>query len=217
MTCAILIPSLNRPHRLEATVLNIREVTPEPHKMLFCVADDESKAILDRLGEWYLDDADDPDRRYVTRMNKLVRHIGDADTVFFGSDDVIHHKGWLKEALKVLHHGVSVVVVNDMHNPSGTQALVRADYLQYAVVDSPGDAFYGGYHHNFADNEQSFTAWKRGTYARAMLSVVEHLHPVFQSPNSVNWDDTYQQALDGWDGDAALFANRRAFIEEVLR
>lgn len=209
---AILIPSLNRPQRLRMTTEVIHANTAEPHRILFCVSDNESKSILDELGEWYLDDSDDTDRRYVTRMNKLVRHLTDEETMFFGSDDVIHHPGWLTEALKEID-AHAVVVVNDCHNSNGTQAVVRRDYLDKAVFDSPGDAFHGGYQHNFADNEQHFTAGKQGEYARAMESYVEHLHPLFRSHNAIPWDETYRGAMNGWDHDERLFRERAALIE----
>lgn len=215
MTTAILIPSLNRPQRLRQTISYLHANTAEPHRLLFCVSDIESKVILSELGEWYLDDSDDPDRRYVTRMNKLVRHIDDADAVFFGSDDVIHHPGWLTEAWKVLED-FSCVVVNDGHNPNGTQALMRAGFLPFAVFDSPGDAFHNGYIHNFADNEQHFTAFKQGEYARAMESHVEHLHPLFQSDNAIPWDATYSNAQKGWDHDQMLFNERVQLIDQAF-
>ena len=216
MTCAILIPSLNRPQRLVETITHIRNNTPEPHRLLFCVSDDESKVILDGLGEWYLDDSDSEDRRYVTRMNKLVRHIGDAETIFFGSDDVVHLPGWLSVALQVMREGHALVVVNDLHNANGTQALMLADYLPLAVFDAPGDAFHGGYHHNYADNEQHFTAFKHNEYARAPQSFVEHLHPIFQSGNALPWDKTYLDAQAGWEHDRDLFSQRVEMIEAAL-
>jgi len=194
-------------------VANIHANTPEDHYIAFCVADSESRGILDELGEWYLDDSDIEDHRYVTRMNALVRQADDAPTLFFGSDDVIFHPGWLSEALRVMDGGPDVVVVNDLHNRSGTQALMRASYLPRAVFDSPGDAFHGGYVHNFADTEQFFTAGKLGVLDRAMDSIVEHLHPVFGFSNALKWDDTYLNARAGWKHDEELFLKRRAMIE----
>jgi hypothetical protein len=216
MTCAILVPSLNRPQYLERLVENIHAATPEEHRVLFCVSDNESKAILDRLGEWYLDDSDTEDRRYVTRMNKLVRGLIAADTIFFGSDDIRFKPGWLSAALAVLDTGPDVVVVNDLRNPNGTQAVIRANYLDRAVFDAPGDAFHGGYLHNFADTEMFFTAYKRGTFARAMDSIVEHLHPLFQGHEAIPWDATYTNAMRGWGHDEALFNARAQIIDRTL-
>ncbi len=216
--CAILIPSLNRPQRLLATIDLIHSNTPEPHRIAFCVSDRESMDILDRAGEWYLDDSDDPDQRYVTRMNKLVHYIDGAETIFFGSDDVIHHPGWLTAALKVMEETkAQLVVVNDMHNASGTQALMDRRYLSQAVFDSPGDAFHAGYFHNFADNEQHFTAHKHGVYARAMDSYVEHLHPLFRSHNAIPWDETYRVgAMSNWEHDERLFRQRMKMIDAAI-
>ncbi len=217
--CAILIPSLNRPQRLLPTIEAIHANTSESHKIMFCVSDKESMDILDRAGEWFISDEDDPDRRYVTRMNKLVRHLDSAETIFFGSDDVIHQPGWLTAALTVMKEtGAQLVVVNDLHNPSGTQALMDRRYLPHAVFDAAGDAFHSGYYHNFADNEQHFTAYKHGLYARAMDSIVEHLHPLFRSQNAIPWDETYKVgAMHGWDHDEALFKERAALIDAAIQ
>lgn len=213
LPCAILVPSLNRGQRLEFVAKNIHEATPEDHRILFCVGDPASKEVLDRIGEWYLDDTDDPDKRYVTRMNKLIQHIGDAQTVFFGSDDVIHHPDWLSNALKVMEQGASVVVVNDLRNQNGTQALVRASYLKSAVFDNPKQAFHDGYGHNYADNEMFFTAYMQNQYARAMDAYVEHLHPVFGHPKAIEWDDTYTNATKSWEEDQRRFEDRAKLIE----
>jgi len=221
LPCAILVPSLNRPQRLRSLVNNIHWSTPEEHRLLFCVEDPESKHILFELGEWFLDDSGDSDHRYVTRMNKLIHHLKDANSIFFGSDDVLHHEGWLSSALSVMAaYDKSVIVVNDLHNPNGTQAVMRRSYLPKAVFDAPGDAFHSGYRHNFADTEQFFTAYMQDQYARAMESVVEHLHPVFGARNSLPWDDTYTDiVMNGpdWVEDKARFESRARRIEEVFR
>lgn len=211
---AILVPSLNRPQRLLETIRHIRTTTPKPFGILFCVSDPESIAILQAMGEQFIDDSDREDKRYVTRMNKLVRHVGEARTVFFGSDDVIHRPGWFEEAAAVLDQGYAVAVVNDLKNQLGTQALVRTDYLSYAVFDDPGVVFHPGYLHNYADNEMFLTATMRGTCGRAMESIVEHLHPLMGG--SVPWDSTYQVATDGWDHDLALFEERAQMIKEAF-
>lgn len=214
LPCAILIPSLDRPQNLRRTVENIHAATPEAHFIVFCVSDPESKAILDELGEFYVDDSERDDHRYVTRMNTLIHFIDDAKTVFFGSDDVIHHEGWLGRALRAMdEQGVSVVVVNDLHNSAGTQAVVRASYLDKLVFDDSTAAFHPGYKHNFADNEMFFTANVRKQLVHARDSVVEHLHPLFGALNSLPWDRTYRDAQLGWDSDMALWKERRERIE----
>lgn len=219
LPCAVLVPSLNRPQRLRGLVKNIHEATRDmEHEIFFMVSDDESREILTELGESFIDDSDGEDRRYVTRMNRLVKAIPkEFKTAFFGSDDVIHHYGWLREGIRALaDSGNQIVVVNDMRNTNGTQGLMRSEYLPLSTFDAPEDAFHGGYLHNFADTEQFFTAFKRGVIGRAMESYVEHLHPVFQNVRSIPWDETYHNAVKGWDHDAALFDRRAKLIDAAL-
>jgi hypothetical protein len=213
---AILVPSLNRPQRLVQVFENIEDHTRPDHQVIFCVGDPESVEICEWLGVEFLDDSDCDDKRYVTRMNKLVEMLDNEDTIFFGSDDVHHHYGWLENALDVMNGPgePDLVVVNDMRNPHGTQALMRRSYLQWAVFDAPDLAFHPGYRHQFADNEQFVTAMAQGTCARAMASCVEHLHPLFKQSNSLPDDETYKgaQAWSTWVHDTALWDRRRIAI-----
>lgn len=211
LPCAILIPSLGRPHRLRDAAKNIRLNSDLDHDILWCVNGLRSKEVLDDLGERYIDDSDSDDLRYVTRMAKLMAWaVAESfKTVFFGSDDVVHHAAWLSTALDVmLRERKACVVVNDMRNPNGTQAIVRTDYLPFLTFDNAKVPFHLGYRHNYADTEQQITADKYGQHTRAMESRVEHLHPIYQNNASRPWDDTYRDAQKHWNEDASRF-NRR--------
>ena len=229
--CAVLVPSLNRPHRIMETILSLEVATPENYDVFFAVSDKESIALLDKAirdgyrNVSYIDDSGLDDQRYVTRNNALVREVRRRHehkripetyaTVFFGQDDVKFHPGWLEEALKVMQGDVEVVLVNDLRNQDGTAALMTLDYTNRAVFDQPGDVFHRGYQHNFADNEQHFTAMMRKVSSRARKSIVEHLNPIFgQSVMSV--DSTYALSRRGWNHDAKLWHERRAQIEAAL-
>ena len=224
MRTAILIPSLGRAQYVKRVFGNIEQNTPEDHDQFWCVSGDEYGEQLEDLsvehglGLYTLRDDDDPDKRYVTRMNKLAASVKDYDFVFFGSDDVIHHPHWLKRALEVMEEveEAKVVVVNDLRNPNGTQALVATDYLPLAVFDDPDAAFHKAYHHNFADIEMFRTAKRRGVIYRAMDSHVEHLHPLFGGPSRRPWDETYEGARITYDQDEALYDARMKLMEEAL-
>lgn len=211
---AILIPSLNRSQYLADVVANIGDTTPEDHAIYFAVSDQASARVLNDLDQSYLWDGEDSSQRYVTRMNKLIKQVGE-DEVFFGSDDVVFHEHWLARARAVMDQGFPTVVVNDLSNPNGTQALMRTDNLVSACFDDPDAAFHHGYIHNFADTEQFLTARMQGALGRAMDSVVAHLHPgghktFFENPHALRpHDATYQNAQNNWESDAALF-NKRA-------
>jgi hypothetical protein len=211
LPCAILLPSLGRPQYLAQAAKNIHINTDPHHEILWCVSGRTSKEVLDKAGEVYIDDEQDDDHRYVTRMNKLAKWAAErgAQTVFFGSDDVTHHAFWLEQAIEVMaEEQKACVVVNDGHNPNGTQALMLVEYFPFACFDDPKSVFHYGYHHNFADNEQFVTAQKYGQFARAMKSVVEHHHPNFQNKTSRPIDDTYRDAFAHWDKDGAHFGDR---------
>lgn len=217
-SCAILVPSLGRPQYLRDMAENIHAATPELHRILWCVGDEQSRDILDRLGEDFLWDGEDPDKRYVTRMNKLITYLEDETDVFFGSDDVVHERGWLTEARRVQEQGFAVVVVNDLRNPNGTQALMRTEYLPRACFDDPTAAFHKGYQHNYADTEQFETARLEGQLARCMNSIVEHLHPgasrdFFTAQREARPQDaTYTNAFASWHQDAELFTKRMRLL-----
>ncbi len=206
---AIFIPSLNRPHRLSALVENIHEATPEPHKIYFMVSDQESQDILKELKEAYF--VDEGDTRYVTRMNKLYK-LTNEPFMFMGSDDILFHKGWAKEALKVMDQGYDVVVGDDLFNRNGTMALIRRSYIQKqsGCIDTPDVLFYPGYQHNYADTEQFDTARKRNVFARALDSVVEHLH--FGNGKSP-LDETYQRSNRFTQQDQNLYESRKHLWE----
>ncbi len=214
---AILVPTLARPGRIRELVANVHAATPEPHVLRFCTSDAETLGILEELGEWCLDDSDDPDKRYVTRMNKLVRCLDDERTIFFGSDDVRHEAGWLGEALAVMAGGPDVVVVNDLHNPEGTQAVVRREALEWLVFDEPGNAFHSGYRHNFCESEQYAAAARRGALARAYRSVVRHLHPAVLGRDALAWDETYERGQRDYAEDEARFRRRMARLAEASK
>lgn len=217
MSCAILVPSKDRAEYLREVVLNIHATTPEDHRIYFAIGDQASRMVLDELGEDYLWDFDEPDKRYVTRMNKLLHYVEEHD-VFFGSDDVVHQEGWLTAARRVQLQGYPVVVVNDLSNPNGTQALMLSSNTPEACFDDPDAAFHAGYQHNFADTEQFLTARLQGKLARAMDSIVAHLHPhghttFFENPYQKREpDSTYVNAQSHWAEDAALFEKRARLL-----
>lgn len=216
MRTAILIPSLNRPQLLARLIDNIGRSTPEPHYIYLMVSDDESVSIARKAGVDYHDDSWREDRRYVTRMNQMVHELRtDTGWVFFGSDDVDFKPGWLGNALRVGESlNKAVIVGNDLRNRNGTMALMRTDYLSRSVYDEPGNAFYSGYMHNFADTEQFDTATLQGEFARAMHSEVEHLNPVFRHSRSIPYDPTYALSDHGKEQDRALYLQRKPLVVE---
>jgi hypothetical protein len=213
---AIFIPSLNRPASIEKMIDNIRKVTDRPYRMYFMVSDDESEAVLKaHSGEDLEYFRDSGDTRYVTRMNKLYR-LTEEPTFFCGSDDVVHYPRWLSVALgEMEEHHVDLVVMNDLGNPHGTQALVRRSYADsgLAVFDYPNTLFYPHYHHNGADVEMFYTAERQGKLFRSKRAIVEHFHPAWGKSEI---DQTYLDFAMNEDKhvrDNLVWSTRRPLID----
>lgn len=177
MSVAILVPVLNRPHRIEPLIRNIEEATPEPHKVYFAASDQETVDELDRLGAHYTRDDGDT---YPNRMNAMFAATTEP-YVFLAADDYLFHAGWLTEAMDVMHQhpdSCGVTVVTDLYNGAGTAFLVARSYVQQfgAVMDEPGHISASAYAHAFCDDELRETAKAHGRFLKAERSIVEHLH-----------------------------------------
>jgi hypothetical protein len=203
LSTAILIPVLDRPHRVEPLVANIADATPEPHTILFAASDQPTIDELDRLGINYLRDDGDS---WPNRINRLF-HATTDPYVFLGADDVSFHSGWLSEALKAMAEVDGVVAVSDLFNPYGTLALVSRRYIteESGCVDTPGVVVHGGYRHNYSDTELFSVARARGRHAYCAESIVEHFHP---SAGKAPMDGTYQIGFDHEMADRVLYASR---------
>jgi hypothetical protein len=201
---AILVPILDRPHRIEPLLQNIAETTPEPHRVLFAVHDAPSCEELDRLGCPYLWDYGDT---WPNRINRLF-HVTTQPYVFLGADDVLFHPGWLLALMREMEKIDGVVVPNDLHNPRGTLALVSRRYIEEesGCIDTPNVVVYPGYGHCFVDDELFGVAKSRGRYAYCPDAIVEHYHP---DAGKAEMDATYEKGLSTLVEDAALHEARR--------
>jgi hypothetical protein len=128
--------------------------------------------------------------------------------LFLGADDVKFHPGWLTAAHRAMGAMEGVVFVNDLHNPSGTLALVSRYYIdnEGGSADERGVIICPLYEHQFCDNELMEVARSRGKHAYAADSIVEHLHP---AAYKAEWDDVYERGRESWHSGQALFNSRR--------
>lgn len=204
MTVAILMPVLDRAWRIEPLLRNIRDATPEPHRVIFAASDPETIAELDRLHAQYLQDDGDT---WPNRINRLFHHTTEP-YVFLGADDVVFYPGWLPILLAAAQAVDGVAVANDYFNKNGTLALVSRRYIeeQSGCVDMPDVVVYPGYRHNWSDAELFATAKARGRHAYCPDAVVEHLHP---SAGKAPFDSTYRKGFDSELDDHRLFLTRQ--------
>lgn len=195
---AILVPVLNRPHRVRPLLEAIRESTRVPHRVLF-ICDPGDTAEQDAIaaeGGWMLS----PGGTYSQKINAGVRAT-DEPWVLFGADDAEPRPGWFEAATAT---GAQVVGLNDLierpHRPEhATHFLVSREAAELPCIDGTTGPLYEGYAAWRCDDELIATATKRGMYAYAPDAIIEHLHPMAaKAPD----DPTYEKGrstarLDG--------------------
>jgi hypothetical protein len=189
---AILVPVSGRPQNVRPLLRSIHRHTPKPHSVYFItdVNDGEERATIKAVVR---EEGFNPDRYlelfsiqggYAKKINEGVRATAEP-LVFMGADDLHFHEGWLEAALSRMDSWVGVVGTNDMCNARtmhsrvghSTHSLMARWYAQKGTIDEPDKVLHEGYWHEFVDDEFIATARRRGAYAHAIDSYVEHLHP----------------------------------------
>ncbi len=181
----ILVPVLRRPWRVQPLLDSIEAATPEPHRTLFIVNDDDTAELeaLTAAGARTL--VVPAERRsFACKIND-----GYAATtepwLFTAADDLHFRDGWFTRALTWATDTTGVIGTNDLCNQRtmtgahSTHSLVRRSYIEErsGVVDQPNIVLHEGYPHEFCDDELIQTAMTRGVFVHAFDSIVEHLHP----------------------------------------
>lgn len=212
MEVVIIVPVLARPHRVAPLLENIKQATPEPHRVLF-VADVDDEPELDALraagAEWI--EIDQP-RNYAAKINAGY-HATTEPLFFMAADDLNFHPDWFSRALKWMGDGVDVVGTNDICNARvmtgahSTHTLVKRSYVKNrGTIDEHNKVLHEGYFHEYTDDEFIQTAMKRGVYAHAYDAIVEHLHPLAKKAPD---DSTYKLGRARTRESRRLFQQRR--------
>lgn len=213
----VIVPVLGRPHRVGPLLASIAAATPEPHRVLFVCSpgDGEEIASIAAAGAAHLviERAPGPGD-YAAKIN-LAYGSSTEPFLFLGADDLAFKPGWLGAAFRPMlkDSRVGVVGTQDLGNPlvirgrHATHLLVRRSYVdQFGTIDEPGKVLHEGYGHNFCDTELVATAKKRGAWAFARRSIVEHLHPDWgRGPD----DDTYRLGRSRFTDDERHFQSRQ--------
>lgn len=209
MDLAIIVPMLRRAHRVRPLLDSIRATCTA--RVLFCVTPEDLE-VIDALGDeervevpWL------PSGDFARKFNTGVA-VTSEPLVFMGADDLLFHPGWLEAAVAHLGDGVGVVGTNDLGNPRvirgqhATHCLITRDYIdQHGTIDEPGKALHEGYVHEYVDDELVGTAKRRGAWAFAGDSHVEHLHPHW---GKCDTDELYDAQAERLAASRKLFRRR---------
>lgn len=217
----ILIPVLGRPHNVKPLLASLR-VTKTPYRAVFiCSPGDtaqieecEASGVETWTVAWPAGSGD-----FAKKINWAFPKT-DNEWIFQGADDIRFREDWDRQALRVAERtGALVIGTNDLHNPqvkrriSSTHTLFARRYIteQGGTVDGNGLVFHEGYDHNFVDVEFCTTARRRGVWASAPQSIVEHLHPHW---GLADRDATYLKGERHTARDHRLY-NRRMGIHDA--
>lgn len=182
----VIVPVLRRPHRPALVADSLKRSTPEPHRLLFVASPDdtaEHDAVRATGADLLVIDQPPGPGDYARKVNTAYR-ASTEPLMFLGADDIEFHPGWLPAAVSKLTDGIGVVGTNDLGNPRviagrhATHSLVTRHYADnFGTIDEAGLVLHEGYHHEYVDDELVGTAKRRGAWAFANDSIVEHLHP----------------------------------------
>ncbi len=208
MSLAILVPVLDRPHRVEPLLASIAAATDVPHRVIFACSDQPTVDELDRLGAWYIRDEGGDDGSWPKRINRLYKIVNE-QYIFTGADDLNFHPGWFQAVMRFMDQmqGGGVVAVNDMLNMSGTHFAIARNYIEDfgASGDGPGIVAHEGYRHTYCDDEIRAMAQKNDKWRFATDAIVEHLHV---GAGKAPMDETYALGESTMGQGRELFMSR---------
>jgi len=207
--CVVIVPMLGRAHLMDRLRISLAASTDRARILWVVTAGDFN--VLDELhGEDHVITPPRTRGDYAHKINTGV-NVSDEPLIFTGAIDLHFLPGWLEAAEALLDEQVRVVGTNDLTNERtahehSTHTLVARDYVGRGLIDGRPGLLCEDYIHEWCDDELVGTAVKRGAYAHADDSIVEHLHPMAEK---AEWDETYLRMRTRMRADRALFNRRR--------
>ena len=210
MTCelVILVPVLNRPHRVAPVLESAAKATPGADVLFIADPDDTDELeVLTCEGADFIA----PGGTYAEKINAGVRET-DAPLIMSAADDLTFIPGWFEKAKAHLTDQIRVVGITDQvteRNRLGHHAahfLIARDYALLPTIDGGRGPFHEGYGHQYIDDELIGTAKHRGALHISTEAQVEHTH---YFDGSGEMDATYEKGLMTRRRDRALWKRRR--------
>lgn len=207
--CVVIVPMLGRGHLMDRLRESLANSTDRARILWVVTAGDFD--VLDELhGEDHVMVPPRTRGDYAHKINTGVA-ASDEPLILTGAIDLHFWPGWLETAEALLDERVRVVGTNDLTNERtahehSTHTLVSRDYVDRGLIDGRPGLLCEDYIHEFCDDELVGTAIKRGAYAHADESIVEHLHPMAEK---AEWDATYLQMRARIRADRSLYHRRR--------
>lgn len=220
----ILVPVLGRPHNVHPLLESLK-VTKEPYAVYFICSPGDTAQIEAclRSGQQTWIVHWEPGKADFARKINWAFDRTHSQWLFQGADDIRFHAGWDAAALRIARtKSAQVIGTNDLHNPQvrramqSTHTLFARSYIeeQGGTHDGTGKVFCERYDHQYVDLEFCETAKRRGVWAFAKQSIVEHLHPHWGlAPD----DATYEKATRLTAQDYRLYQKRMGRAHQNAR
>lgn len=212
---AILVPVLNRPHRVEPLLRSAVTATPNARLVFICDRNDlaEQRAIArivkrHSFGSLTVDTLVHSGN-YAAKINAAARKTREP-LLFLGADDIDFHAGWFEKAYGHIDGPTEVVGVNDLidrrtlRKGHATHFLITRSYAELPTIDGNPGPLFEGYAHNFCDDEFISTAKRRGAYVYAEDAHVRHHHPMSGGSD----DATYRKGRGSFHHDKVIYRSR---------
>ena len=210
---AVLIPTLNRPHKIAGIVQNLKDTAPMATPYFIIEAHDTATAdAIDQVNAKKI--VNKRTASFAGAINTAL-HETTEPYLFVSADDSYYHPNWTEPLLeKAKTYGLCAA--NDMHNRDvqagnlATCFLLTREYALIACIDEPGVMLHEGYTHNYVDTEITGTAKSRGQFVYCPDSLVEHMHYLWGLAVK---DATYDKTLVHINQDEALCNSRKHLWE----
>lgn len=204
MELSIILPSLNRPAKLIATILNLLYTTKNNDIEIITVLDSNdltSQSIMSKNNYPYI--ISPPESSPIYKWNFGAMN-SKGKWIYQCSDDILHPDNWLNKCFDTPNHGF--LAINDGRIGKSFEPFYMAtrDWLienQHGVLAVPHYRHWGN------DMEIAARARRIGHYQLAHGVIFEHLHFIFGKAKK---DSTYARAEKFYKKDIDLFNEREA-------
>lgn len=208
----IIVPVLNRPHRVAPFIGSLRRAIADlPVEYLFVANESDTEEIAairgTRSNLLVVPDAQ------ISWANKINRGFAYTTTpwILCGSDDIELADGWFAAAKPFLAWsgvlGTSSTLAGGPREKHSTHPLVSRSYIdEMGTFDEPRRVVHSGYRHHCPDTELCETAIVRGRWKRALSCVVTHLR------DRMPVDSTYMLGRQAQMADRAIFLRRMGLL-----
>ena len=207
MKVSIILPSLDRPNRLLATLKNLKYTTSNltKHEIETVIILDEddltSQTLMNRNGYSFI--ISPPNSTPIYKWNFGAQNSS-GQWIYQCSDDIVHPINWLDQALETPNLGFLAINDGKIGKNFEPFYLATRDWL---IENQNGVLAVPHYRHWGNDLEIAGRARRLSHYRTALGVTLDHMHYLF---NKAKKDSTYKKAEKFYSRDLELFRKRES-------